>query len=130
MQIFISLSIVLPSDHFFSAYFSWYFQGDIERNIGLNCVSSYLLSTFCNASTIVTNNLRNSREQSCTRLFDCRMSKSFQVRQLHRMHEVRSSNPPVVTGICDLNNSWAWKHRITKLVLQSLKQKVSVRKAK
>ena len=30
---------------------------------------------------------------------------------LLRMQEIRSSNPPVVTGICDPNKSWARHHR-------------------
>ena len=31
------------------------------------------------------------------------------------MQEIRSSNPPVVTGICDSNKSWARHHRSLKL---------------
>ena len=37
------------------------------------------------------------------------------VRQLLRMQEIRSSNPPVVTGICDPNKSRARHHRSLKL---------------
>ena len=31
------------------------------------------------------------------------------------MQEIRNSNPPVVTRICDSNNSWARHHRSLKL---------------
>ena len=31
------------------------------------------------------------------------------------MQEIRSSNPPVVTAICNPNKSWAWQHRSFKL---------------
>ena len=37
------------------------------------------------------------------------------VRELLRMQEIRSSKPPVVTGICDLNKSRARHHRSLKL---------------
>ena len=33
-------------------------------------------------------------------------------RQLFRMQEIRSSNPPLVTGICDPNKSRARHNRI------------------
>ena len=34
------------------------------------------------------------------------------------MHEIRSSNPPVVTGICDPNKSQARHHRSFKIGLK------------
>ena len=33
------------------------------------------------------------------------------------MQEIRISNPPVVTGICDPNKSRAWYHRTHVLIL-------------
>ena len=42
------------------------------------------------------------------------------------MQEIRNSNPPVVTGICDPNKSRAWHHR-THVLIPNLIDKIDLK---
>ena len=42
------------------------------------------------------------------------------------MQEICSSNPPVVTGICDSKNSQAWHHHRSNMCIDSFEISISV----
>ena len=42
------------------------------------------------------------------------------------MQEIHISNPPVVTGICDSNHSWAWHHHRNNMCVGCFEISISV----
>ena len=68
---------------------------------------------WCSAQDLfwITNSGNNRRFWTTNHLLNHYAIRNWWVRYLHHMYEVRSTNPPVVTGICDPSKCQVWNHR-------------------